>query len=138
MGKNLKLVSCDLKIRKENFNSCFIALRSSLIGTYNVRQQNYVKQGLKNIDVKVAEKANDLCELLTVCNWKNTLDSDGNIVLLEPILNEESEERLMFKALSHFIVDESRIVYTYDNMFTKVNKILIFKDKHLEIIKQPI
>jgi len=83
------------------------------------------------------EKAKDLVELLTVCNWESTIEN-GDIVLLNPVLKESSEERIMFKALSHFITDESRIVYSFDTSFTRVKKILIFKDKHLEIIKQPI
>lgn len=137
MGKNLELVSCDIVIKKEQFTSCFIALRSALVGNYNIRQQSHIKQGLKNIDVNKVEKAKDLVELLTVCNWESTIEN-GDIVLLNPVLKESSEERIMFKALSHFITDESRIVYSFDTSFTRVKKILIFKDKHLEIIKQPI
>lgn len=137
MGKNLELESCVLRIREEQFTSCLIALRSSLIGNYNIRQQSFSKQGLKNIDVNKVEKAKDLVELLTVCNWESTIEN-GDIVLLKPLLKETSEERIMFKALSHFITDESRIVYKFDTSFTRVKKILIFKDKQLEIIKQPI
>lgn len=137
MGKNLELESCVLRIREEQFTSCLIALRSSLIGNYNIRRQSFSKQGLKNIDVNKVEKAKDLVELLKVCNWESTVEN-GDIVLLNPLLKETSEERLMFKALSHFITDESRIVYNFDTSFTRVKKILIFKDKHLEIIKQPI
>lgn len=137
MGKNLELESCVLRIREEQFTSCLIALRSSLVGNYNIRQQSFSKQGLKNIDVNKVEKAKDLVELLTVCNWESTIEN-GDIVLLKPLLKETSEERIMFKALSHFITDESRIVYKFDTSFTRVKKILIFKDKQLEIIKQPI
>lgn len=137
MGKNLELESCDIIIRKEQFTSCLIALRSSLIGCYHIRQKSFNKQGLKNIDIINVEKAKDLVELLKVCNWESTIEN-GDIVLLNPVLKESSEERIMFKALSHFITDESRIVYSFDTSFTRVKKILIFKDKHLEIIKQPI
>ena len=66
MGKNLELVSCDIVIKKEQFTSCFIALRSALVGNYNIRQQSHIKQGLKNIDVNKVEKAKDLVELARV------------------------------------------------------------------------
>ena len=138
MGKNLELESCDIIIRKEQFTSCLIALRSSLIGNYTIRQQSFSKQGLKNIDLNKVEKANDIIDILEACNWKPIFDVNSDIIFLEPLLKETSEERLMFKALSHFITDESRIVYKFDTSFTRVKKILIFKDKHLEIIKQSI
>ena len=137
MGKNLNLLKSDIRINQENFLSCFIILRASLIGEYNIRLRRAITKELKNINIKDVENAKTLIELINVCNWDVKIENE-NIISVTPNLSETSEEKIMFNALAKFIEEEGRIEYTFGTSFTPVKKILIFGHKKLDIIKQPI
>lgn len=137
MGKNLNLLKSDIRINQENFLSCFIVLRTSLIGEYNIRLRRAITKELKNINIKDVENAKTLIELINVCNWDVKIENE-NIISVTPKLSETSEEKIMFNALAKFIEEEGRIEYTFGTSFTPVKKILIFGHKKLDIIKQPI
>lgn len=137
MGKNLNLLKSDIRINQENFLSCFIVLRTSLIGEYNIRLRRAITKELKNINIKDVENAKTLIELINVCNWDVKIENK-NIISVTPNLSETSEEKIMFNALAKFIEEEGRIEYTFGTSFTPVKKILIFGHKKLDIIKQPI
>lgn len=107
MSKNIITVQSSFKIDKEDFDSAFKALQSTLITEHTKRTGN--ENRLLWINIKLVKQASTLIELLEIVQWIPSLNELDDIDCIDTRINKLGEEDLIFNALAPFVEEGSTL-----------------------------